>query len=283
MRYIAAAALTVFAVSGAAGAFAQDATQSQVFAQIRKLRSHGCTGHVGTSAPLRWAPELARAAQLVARGEAPIPAAEKEGFRVTRVFNATLTGPQQAAEVTNVLARQYCEALTNPQFTDFGVERQGSKWIVLLAVRLELPDLDDPAAVVAKVLELTNEARSHARYCGDRLFQPAPPLRYNVRLERAAALHAQDMAAQQYLDHVARDGSTPAQRISRAGYRWQSIGENVAAGQRSAQEVVEGWLASPGHCANIMGDDFTEMGAAFSINMKSSPVVYWAQEFGVQK
>jgi uncharacterized protein YkwD len=70
-------------------------------------------------------------------------------------------------------------------------------------------------------------------------------------------------------------------RALQAGYRWRRIAENIAAGQESGDEAVAGWLASPGHCANIMNGRFTEMGAAYAIhNARESPRVYWTQVFG---
>jgi uncharacterized protein YkwD len=280
MTRLAAAA---FALLVSSAAFAQEPADQPMAAQVAHMRSKGCAGHPGVASPLHWSPELARAAQRIAKGEAPLAAAEKEGFRATRISHAAIKGPRQAAEAASALAKHYCESVTDPQFTDFAFDHQGSNWIVVLAARLELQELGDTRAVALKVFDLVNEARSHARRCGDETFQPAPPLHYNLRLERAAALHAQDMAAQQYLAHVARDGSTPAQRIAHAGYAWNSVGENVASGQKSAEDVVRDWLESPGHCANIMSDDFADMGVAFAVNIKSKPVVYWAQEFGRAK
>ena len=68
--------------------------------------------------------------------------------------------------------------------------------------------------------------------------------------------------------------------ITRSGYRWRGVGENVASGQTTPEEVVEDWVHSPGHCANLMSPDFTEMGAAYGVNLNAEAVVFWAQEFG---
>ena len=67
---------------------------------------------------------------------------------------------------------------------------------------------------------------------------------------------------------------------SRQGYRWRVIGENIAAGLGSPQQVVAGWLASPAHCANILSPDFTEMSAAYAINDEAAMEIYWTQVFG---
>ena len=59
-----------------------------------------------------------------------------------------------------------------------------------------------------------------------------------------------------------------------------NVAENIAAGQQTAAEVVAGWLASPGHCANIMGPNFVHMGVSYVVNPKSRIGIYWAQVFG---
>ncbi len=130
------------------------------------------------------------------------------------------------------------------------------------------------------MLALTNEARAQPRRCGDRTFEAAPPVRPNAILDQAAALHAQDMARTGVLQHEGSDGSEPSVRLTRAGYRWRSMGENVASGQTTPEQVVQEWLQSPGHCATLMNPGFVEMGLAYAVNMKSESVVYWAQEFG---
>jgi uncharacterized protein YkwD len=67
-----------------------------------------------------------------------------------------------------------------------------------------------------------------------------------------------------------------------AGYRWSGIGENIASGQESVDQVMAGWLASPGHCANIMDRWFTEMGGAFAV-AGGPGRAYWTQVFGTPK
>ena len=68
--------------------------------------------------------------------------------------------------------------------------------------------------------------------------------------------------------------------MTRAGYRWQRFGENIAAGQGRPEQVVAGWLASPGHCANIMAAEFADMGVGLRHRPASEPVVYWTQLLG---
>lgn len=134
-----------------------------------------------------------------------------------------------------------------------------------------------------RVLELTNRARSAARRCGSETFAATRPLVASPALAKAAGGHAHDMAEHGYFAHRARDGSTVGQRATRAGYRWRAIGENIAAGPPTADAVVQGWLNSPEHCANLMRPHFTDMGIAFAINTEGKHRVYWVQVFGAPR
>jgi len=91
-----------------------------------------------------------------------------------------------------------------------------------------------------------------------------PPLRLEQRLSRAAAQHARDMLDTGRISHRGRDGSDPGQRLSRAGYRWSTYRENVAAGQMHPREVMYSWMTSPGHRANILAPDVTQIGIGFA-------------------
>jgi uncharacterized protein YkwD len=133
-----------------------------------------------------------------------------------------------------------------------------------------------PPAVVARAYELINLARSKSRLCGAEYFPAAPPLATSDLLQRAAQGHAQDMARKHYFEHQGRDGSAPRDRLARLGYASRLSGENIAYGPESAEEVVAGWLASPGHCANIMDARFQEMGLAYAIDA-TRHATYWVQ------
>ena len=91
------------------------------------------------------------------------------------------------------------------------------------------------------------------------------------------------MASHGKLSHAGSDGSTHAERATRAGYRWRVVGENIAAGQPNAEQVVAGWLKSAGHCANLMDPDFSEMGVAFAAAPQGGKGIYWAQMFGTPR
>src|SRR5690606_12866473 len=123
-----------------------------------------------------------------------------------------------------------------------------------------------PAASPAdRVVELVNAARAEAG-CG--------PLAADERLARAAQGHADDMAAQGYCSHTSLDGRSFADRVRDAGHP-RPGGENIAQGQRSAEEVHEAWMGSPAHRDNILNCDFTAIGVGVNTGAWT-----WVQDFG---
>jgi uncharacterized protein YkwD len=136
-----------------------------------------------------------------------------------------------------------------------------------------------PSAWAQQVTTLVNRAREQGRRCGSDWYPSAAPLTHSASLTRAADHHARDMARSGYFEHIAPDGSAPKQRVIRAGYRPRLTGENIAFGPESAAEVVAGWLASPGHCANIMDARFRDSGVAVAQG-RTRRHLYWVQVFG---
>ena len=116
-----------------------------------------------------------------------------------------------------------------------------------------------------QVLNLVNAERANAG-CG--------AVSLNGQLNAAALAHSQDMSANGYFSHTGLNGSQPWDRAEAAGYSYRSIGENIAQGYGSAEAVMNGWMNSSGHRANILNCDFTEMG----IGRASGN--YWTQLFG---
>ncbi|GGV04820.1 hypothetical protein GCM10010260_47530 [Streptomyces filipinensis] len=121
----------------------------------------------------------------------------------------------------------------------------------------------------AEVLALTNAERGRA---GLR------PLAVDPLLTAAAQAHCADMVARDFYAHVCPDGSQPWDRARAAGASRRTIGENIACGQRSPAEVVDGWMNSPGHRANILKRDFGHLGVGFAGGGRAG--TYWAQLFG---
>ena len=135
----------------------------------------------------------------------------------------------------------------------------------------------------SRVLALVNDARARPRRCGSERHDAVPPLARSVELDRVALAHARDMAARKQMSHTGSDGSTPGERATRAGYRWRTIGENVAYGQPTAERVVAGWLESPPHCKNIMDPDYSDMGIGVAETPRGEAGPYWSQVLGRPK
>ncbi|RSN20599.1 CAP domain-containing protein [Amycolatopsis sp. WAC 04169] len=104
-----------------------------------------------------------------------------------------------------------------------------------------------------------------------------PPFETDERLRTAARRHSKDMARRNFCAHVAPDGSTPADRMRAAGHPHPG-GENVARGQVDPRTVVQAWLDSPGHRANLANPQFTTIGVGVYFLADAGP--YWTQNFG---
>jgi hypothetical protein len=127
----------------------------------------------------------------------------------------------------------------------------------------------------SEVIELVNLERE-ACNCG------LHPLRYNQELTVAARRHSQDMGDRNYFSHT-----TPKpeeikfnERITDAGYNYQTCGENIAAGYATPEAVVDGWMNSDGHRDNILDPDYCDIGVGYAAVNGSQYYHYWTQDFG---
>lgn len=229
------------------------------------------------------APDQALARVRLSRGSSLQQALKDAGYQAARAEAIVLSGPQSPAATMTVIEERHCRAILKQGYAAIAVSRNGNTWRIVLAQPLLSPDIGDPLAAGKQVLALVNSAREKSRTCGGRQFSPAPPLDWNDNLAQASLAHSRNMANRNYFSHEGQDGSQVDERARRAGYRWRNVGENIAAGQGSAQQVVNGWLSSPGHCANIMNGAFKEMGAAYAMNPKSDASIYWTQVFGTPR
>jgi uncharacterized protein YkwD len=234
-------------------------------------------------APLTRQPALEHAAAGLARGQSLRDSLKAAGYRATASRFISIIGAGAGGIAFAQLERKYCPGLLDGTLVDAGVYYDARQlWIVLAAPFAPRVALSQEAAG-QRVLELVNTARAGPRRCGDRPFSAARPLARSAVLGRAALLHAGDMARHNYFDHRGRDGSTPAERIARAGYRFRATGENIAAGPSTPEEAVAGWFRSPGHCANLMNPAYAEMGVAYAVERNSEFGVYWTQVFGTPR
>lgn len=123
-------------------------------------------------------------------------------------------------------------------------------------------------ALETEVVRLTNAERAKG---GCR------PLRHDARLRKAAYGHSADMAKNDYFEHDSQDGRDMVDRMRATGFSGSAWAENIAMGQRSAAEVVKGWMNSDGHRQNIMNCSYTLIGVGAAKNAQGQ--IYWTQDF----
>ncbi|GAA3449881.1 CAP domain-containing protein [Dactylosporangium matsuzakiense] len=132
------------------------------------------------------------------------------------------------------------------------------------------PVTTSPSTVETEVVTLTNNFRT-ANGCG--------ALRIDTRLVTAARDHSADMVTKNFFDHTGSNGSNFVQREEAAGYtKGGASAENIAWGYRTAQDVVNGWINSPGHRANMLNCQSVAVGVGLAYKADGTP--YWTQDFG---
>lgn len=193
------------------------------------------------------------------------------GYTYIHVGEHLVSGPRTPAEFV-----EYClesgrsrRILLDPGFRHAALacaDAGDRYWTALWAAPLTPDALSRTAA---EVVTLTNAERSRAGL---------PPLAVDPLLATAAQGHCADMVARDFYDHTSPDGAQPWDRAAAAGSRRRTIGENIACGQRSPAEVVQGWMNSPGHRANILKREFGHIGVGFAGGGRAG--TYWAQLFG---
>ncbi len=126
-----------------------------------------------------------------------------------------------------------------------------------------------------EVLRLTNEFRQQ---------NGIAPLTMNEELASTAQKHSQAMAEGDFFSHMGLNGSTPWERAEDEGYTANAMAENIAAGQATPEQVVQGWINSPGHRQNMLNPDYTELGVGYFELENDTGAVnynhYWTQLFG---
>lgn len=132
------------------------------------------------------------------------------------------------------------------------------------------------------VILLVNQRRAAGAKCGGVTKSPVPLVTRDDRLRCAARKHSKDMSTKNFFSHTGSNGSTFTKRITSAGYVWKAAGENIAAGYSTPAAVVNGWMASTGHCNNIMNGNFKHLGVGYSYNAAATYDHYWTQDFGKQ-
>jgi uncharacterized protein YkwD len=140
-------------------------------------------------------------------------------------------------------------------------------------------------AFASEALSLVNAHRAAGASCGSQgSFAATTPLAWQDTLSQAALRHSDDMVANNFFSHTGSDGSNAGQRATAAGYAWSTWGENIAAGQPTVSSVVAAWMASDGHCANLMNARFRDIGlACVSGGAGNAYRSYWTMALGAAR
>jgi uncharacterized protein YkwD len=293
-------------------AFTAMPARADVLFAVRVLREGGCGGTLQAAPQLHHNPVLDRSAEEWAVGRTLTQAVDLSGYHAASAAGLHVRGPD--GEMLQLLGRSGCKTLASQGLHEIGIYRRGfDTWIVLATAQevtasvarapesAKVPDVarvpdaarvpqapvpPQPVAVpksplspilATRVLQLVNTVRAKGAHCGKELFGPAPPVTLSGTLASVAFGHATDMATNSYFEHEDLQGKTPSDRVRATGYQEKLVGENIAYGPKSVDEVVQGWLDSPGHCENIMDPRFVEMGLGYATSQDAKHALYWVQ------
>ncbi len=133
---------------------------------------------------------------------------------------------------------------------------------------VKVPDMSQIKSFENEVVRLVNVERSK---------QGLAPLKSNWQLSRVARYKSQDMINNNYFSHTSPTFGDPFKMIKDFGINYRTAGENIAYGQNSAQEVMNGWMNSQGHRSNILNSKFSQIGVGLAIDQSGRK--YWTQMF----
>lgn len=135
--------------------------------------------------------------------------------------------------------------------------------------------LDQLVALKEQEQEVSSEVQQVVDLINiERLKEDLQPLKIDTKLQQSAQAKSQDMKNNNYFSHTSPTYGSPFDQMKSFGISYRSAGENIAMGQRSAAEVVDAWMKSPGHKENIMNPSYTHIGVGLS-----NSEFYWTQQF----
>lgn len=148
----------------------------------------------------------------------------------------------------------------NPQISNANLIIPGQK--------ISIPNMQDIKSIENKVITLVNTERTKAGLS---------PLKTNWQLSRIARYKSQDMINKGYFSHTSPTYGSPFKMMESFGIKFSAAGENIAMGQKTAEEVMNAWMKSPGHRSNILSPSYTQIGVGLAKN--SNGTCYWTQMF----
>ncbi|MDR1564264.1 MAG: SafA/ExsA family spore coat assembly protein [Oscillospiraceae bacterium] len=151
-------------------------------------------------------------------------------------------------------------AKANPQIKNTALIYPGQK--------IDIPDAAPLQNLEDEVFKLVNNERAK---------QGLPALTYNWQAARVARIKSEDMIQNNYFAHESPVYGSPFKMMESFGIKFSAAAENIAYGQRTPQEVMNSWMNSPGHRANILSRNVTQIGVGCA--KKANGTLYWTQEF----
>ena len=170
------------------------------------------------------------------------------------------------------------------EFRDLGVGVSQGRGVPLYTLLFAVPEEEFFAHGTAALADLgAVRAAMLSRVNAERRAAGLAPLAGNALLDRSAQRHAEDMLRRSYFSHKALGGSTVLERVQATGYPARTVGENIAEGQFSVDQVMAGWMDSPGHRRNILDKNFRELGVGLARGASEPGQrhrILWVQNFG---
>ena len=187
------------------------------------------------------------------------------GQKITIPSTKMVTYTVQRGDTMYAIAKRfeisYAELLkTNPNITNPSMIYVGQK--------ITIPDTGSLSAYEQQVFELVNK---------ERVARGLATFKYNAELARCARFKSQDMIDKKYFSHTSPTYGSPFKMMEDFGLRFSAAGENIAYGQKTASEVMNAWMNSAGHKANILSSAYTTIGVG--VAKAANGTLYWTQMF----
>jgi uncharacterized YkwD family protein len=176
--------------------------------------------------------------------------------------------PAQAKQTTVATPTNQAAAPAKPAITQAKPAPTPAKPATTQANQAAAPSSANVGAYEQQVVDLVNKERAAAGLSA---------LKMNTKLAGVAEKKAEDLRDNNYFDHQSPTYGSPFDMMKQFGITYSAAGENIAKGQKTPSDVMNGWMNSPGHRANILNANYTEIGVGYVTD--SNGTTYWVQHF----
>jgi len=202
-------------------------------------------------------------------GTVPAAFAQEQQWTLAESLHEVPTSPRDTPEIMRAVAASVSTSSALP--SDNGRDLNPAA-----------PDLSDEDGLlddlqITRAIAAINQARARDQVCGERRMAATRPIHWDARTMQAARTQALYLQRVNQFGHGGENGSHVGERLTATGYRWHKVGENLAAGFNSIEEVVISWLASPSHCRVLMTPEFNAAGVSYVAGDEDNTYAnYWA-------